>query len=205
MQDDAFVKKEVPTNEEFKREHTGPNTKITVGVHQQILEQQKGQPSKGAIGESNALKSKTIKSSLEKSCDRTDCTADAQAKSPTLPKDTDGEMSRMLCSLFQQTFAGDPLEYHFFMSSFTEAVERKVDDLHGRLVQLLKFTDGEAKETIRHCIQQPSEIGYRLAKSLLEDHYGNPRHILAAYRKEIKSWTPLKPGTQQHIGSSTIF
>ena len=37
MQDDAFVKKEVPTNEEFKREHTGPNTKITVGVHQQIL------------------------------------------------------------------------------------------------------------------------------------------------------------------------
>ena len=165
MQDDAFVKKEVPTNEEFKREHTGPNTKITVGVHQQILKQQKGQLSKGATDESNALKSKTIKSSLE-SCDRTNYTADAQAKSATLPKDTDGEMSRMLYSLLQQqsapdvdiqTFAGDPLEYHFFMSSFTEAVERKVDDPH-HLLQLLKLTDGAAKETIRHCIQQPSEI-----------------------------------------------
>ena len=69
------------------------------------------------------------------------------------------------------------------MSSFREAVECKVE-----------FTDGEAKETIRHCIQKPSDLGYRLAKSLLEHHYGNPHRILAAYQNEIKSWTPLKPG-----------
>ena len=74
-----------------------------------------------------------------------------------------------------ETFRGDPLEYRFFMSSFREAVEHKIDDPRGRLVWLLNFTDGEAKETIRHCIHQPSEIGYRLAKLLLEDHYGNPR------------------------------
>ena len=104
-----------------------------------------------------------------------------------------------------KTFRGDPLEYHSFMSSFRETVEYKINDPHGRLVRLLKFTDGKAKEIDRHCIQQPSEIGYRLAKSLLEDHYGNPHRILAAYQKEIKSWTPLKQGTQQHIGSSTIF
>ena len=96
--------------------------KITVGVHQQILKQQIGQPSyKGAIDESNALKGRTIKSSLKESCDRTICTADAQAKSATLPKDTDGEMSRMLCSLLWQRSAPDvnngSLENHFFMSS----------------------------------------------------------------------------------------
>ena len=59
-----------------------------------------------------------MKSSSKKSCDRTSCAADAQAKSVLLPKDTDGEMSRMLCSfLWQQsapdmdtlTFTGDPL------------------------------------------------------------------------------------------------
>ena len=86
-------------------------------------------------------------------------------------------MSRLLYNLLQQqsapdmdiqTFTDDPLEYHFFMSSFREAVERKIDDPYGRLVQLLKFKDGEAKESIRHCIQQPSQIGYRLAKSLLK-------------------------------------
>ena len=125
-------------------------------------------------------------------------------KSPYCPMPrTDGEMSRMLCSLLRQQsapdvdiriFRGDLLEYHFFMSSFREDVERKIDDPHGRLGRLLKFTDGEAKETSRHCIQQPSEIGCRPAKSLLEDHYGNPHPILAAYQKEINSWTPLKPG-----------
>ena len=116
----------------------------------------------------------TIKSSLKKSCDRTDCTTYAQPKSASLPKDTNGEISRMLRGLLRQqsapyvdiqTLAGDPLEY---LSSFREAVESKIDDPLGRLVQLLKFADGEAKETIRHCIQQPSEIGYRLAKSCLK-------------------------------------
>ena len=76
-----------------------------------------------------------------------------------------------------QTFIDDPLEYHFFMSSFRQAAEHKIDDPHGRFVQLLKFKD-EAKESIRHCIQQPSQIGSRLAKSLLEDQYGNPHPIL---------------------------
>ena len=187
MQDHAFVKNEVATNEEFKRDQAASNT---AGVH---IESQISY--KGAIDTSNALKSRTIKSSSKKSCDRTSCATDAQAKSALLPKakDFDGERSRMLCSFLQQqsapdvdiqTFRGDPLECHFFMSSFKEAVECKIDDPHGRLVQLLKFTDGEAKETIRHCIQQPSEIGYRLAKSLHEDHYGNLHRILAAYQRK---------------------
>ena len=50
------------------------------------------------------------------------------------------------------TFKGDLLEYHYFMSVFTEAVEKKFSDPQGRLVNLLKLTDREAKETIKHCI-----------------------------------------------------
>ena len=103
----------------------------------------------------------------ERSHVRTSCTVDGQPKGATLWKDIGGEMSKMSCSLLQQqpgldvdiqTCAGDPLEYHFFMSSFREAAEHKIVDPHGRLVWLLKFTDDEAKETIRHCFQQPSEI-----------------------------------------------
>ena len=131
-----------------------------------------------------------MKSSSKKSCDRTSCAADAQAKSVLLPKDTDGEMSRMLCSFLQQqsapdmdilTFGGDPLECHFLMTSFREAVEHKIDDPHGKLFWFLKFRYRESQETIRHCIQQPSEIRYRLANTLLEDHYGNLHCVLAAY------------------------
>ena len=75
------------------------------------------------------------------------------------------------------TFKGDPLEYHYFMSVFTEAVEKKVSDAHSTLVCLLKFTEGEAKETIKHSIQQPQKRGYARAKILLEQHYGKPHRI----------------------------
>ena len=46
---------------------------------------------------------------------------------------------------------------------------------------------------IKHCIQQPVSVGYKNARSLLEEKYGNPHYIVAAYRKEIKSWPQLKP------------
>ena len=46
---------------------------------------------------------------------------------------------------------------------------------------------------IKHCIQQPANIGYKNARSLLEQKYGNTSSIIAAYRKEIKTWPQLKP------------
>ena len=68
MQDHTFVKNEVVTNEESKRDQAASNTKITAGVHLQILKLQKGQSSdKGEVDASNALKSRTIKSSSKKS------------------------------------------------------------------------------------------------------------------------------------------
>ena len=46
---------------------------------------------------------------------------------------------------------------------------------------------------IKHCIQQPVSVGYKNARSLLEEKCGNPHYIVAAYRNEIKSWPQLKP------------
>ena len=109
----------------------------------------------------------------------------------------------MICDLLRhqsapeveiETFRGDPLEYHYFISVFREVVELKIDDPHGRLVRLLKYTEGEARDTIKHCIQQTPEAGYQNAKLLLERHYGDPHRILAAYRKEIRGWPSLKNG-----------
>ena len=110
------------------------------------------------------------------------------------------DIKKMMCNLLLHqsapnvevdTFKGDPLEY-YFMSVFTEAVEKKISDPHGRLVCLLKFTEGEPKETIKHCTKQPTKRRYTRAKILLEQH-GNPHKILAAYFCEIKGWPLLKP------------
>ena len=77
-----------------------------------------------------------------------------------LSRSTD-DIKKMMCNLLLHqtapdveidTFKEDPLEYHYFMSVFTEAAEKKFSDPPGRLVNLLKLTEGEAKETIKHYI-----------------------------------------------------
>ena len=109
----------------------------------------------------------------------------------------------MLCKLIQQqgapevdldNFSGDPLEYHYFMEVFKEVVEKKIENPRGRLTRLIKYTAGEAKDLIKHCIQQPSAEGYDNAMELLESRYGDPLKILASYQREIKKWPSIRAG-----------
>ena len=65
-------------------------------------------------------------------------------------------------------FTGDPTKHHYFLAVFEEVVEKKIDDANGRLNRLIKYTGGEPKEMIKHCIQQPANIGHKNARSLLE-------------------------------------
>ena len=56
----------------------------------------------------------------------------------------------MLCKLIQQqgdidTFSRDPLEYHYFMEVFIEAVDKRIEGLRGMPTRLIKYTTGEAK------------------------------------------------------------
>ena len=56
----------------------------------------------------------------------------------------------MLCKLIQQqgdidTFSSDPLEYHYFMEVFIEAVDKRIEGLRGMPTRLIKYTTGEAK------------------------------------------------------------
>ena len=86
-----------------------------------------------------------------------------------------------------ELFDGNVLNYHHFMALFKEVIEIKVEDPRGRLIRLLKYTSGEAKELINHCIQLPSNEGFKYAKFLLEEVYGNPQKL-------IKQWPQIKFG-----------
>ena len=108
---------------------------------------------------------------------------------------SDGEVSKILYKLIQQqggpevdidTFSGDPLEYHYFMEVFKEVVEKRIEDPRGRLTRLIKYTTGEAKDLIKHCIKQRSAEGYENAMEISENRYEDPLKILASYRREIK-------------------
>ena len=91
-------------------------------------------------------------------------------------------------------FDGNPLEFQYFMSLFEQLVERKIDDPLGRLARLIKYTKGEAKELIQHCVQMPQPEGFKLAKELLKKEYGNPHKVTAAYMKELRTWQTIKAG-----------
>ena len=104
-------------------------------------------------------------------------------------------MIGMMCKLLSQQstphvdidmFDSNPLEFNFFMSVFEEMVESKVINPRGRLMRLINCTKWEAKELVKHCIQQPTEVCYDNARNLLIKRYGDPHKILSAYRFEIK-------------------
>lgn len=89
---------------------------------------------------------------------------------------------------------GNPLNFNNFISLFKEIVESKVEDPRGRLVRLIKYTCGEAKELIKNCVNLPSGLGYSNAMKLLYRRYGDPHQLLAAYRREVKEWPQVKAG-----------
>ena len=74
-----------------------------------------------------------------------------------------------LCHLVKQqsapdieldVFDGNPLDFHYFMTLFHEVVEKRIDDPRGRLARLLKYTSGNAKEMIKHCVQESPTMCY---------------------------------------------
>ena len=83
------------------------------------------------------------------------------------PKKAD--IAEILCNLVKQqsapyvdldVFDGNPLEYHYFMTLFHEPVKKRIEGSRGRLTRLIKYTKGDPKEIINHCVQQPAVVGY---------------------------------------------
>ena len=65
-------------------------------------------------------------------------------------------------------FDGNFVNYRYFMAIFKKVVENRIDDSRGRLIMLIKYNKGDAKELVMNCIHQPPREGYQIAKMLLE-------------------------------------
>ena len=78
-----------------------------------------------------------------------------------------------------EQFDGNPLNYQYFMALFAEVVETKIEEPRGRLTRLIKFTTGEARELIKHCIHLPRSRSYQHARALLERTYCNSHKIIS--------------------------
>ena len=119
-----------------------------------------------------------------------------------VPKNQNSAINETLCRLLEQQgapdvtidkFDGNPLEYKYFISTFMEAVDSKVCTDRGRLLRLNQHLEGEQKELVRHCIQEPPSLGYRHALQLLKDQYGDPYRVFVAYRQELQQLPAVNP------------
>ena len=72
-------------------------------------------------------------------------------------------------------------------------VEKKVADPRGRLTRLLKFTSGDAKGLIKHCIHEPEEIGFDKAINLLDKEYGDKQLLTSLYLNKLRKWPKVSP------------
>ena len=80
------------------------------------------------------------------------------------------------------------------MAVLKEVVKERVDDKQGPLTLLIKYTKRDAKDMVKNCIQLPPEDGFKTAKHQLNERYGDPHRIVAAYCCEIKQWPQTKSG-----------
>ncbi|KAK7884418.1 hypothetical protein WMY93_027541 [Mugilogobius chulae] len=89
-------------------------------------------------------------------------------------------------------FKGDPLEYRLFIRAFEHGVEDKTDNDKDRLYYMEQYTSGQPRELIRSCLHMDPTRGYKEAKRLLEEHFGNAYKISVAYINKALDWPTIK-------------
>ena len=89
-------------------------------------------------------------------------------------------------------FSGDPIEYCSFMRAFEAGIESKETDNISRLYYLELHTSGKAKELERSCQHMAPNEGYKKAKEVLKERFGQEHKVAVAYVDRVLSINPMK-------------
>ena len=87
-------------------------------------------------------------------------------------------------------FHGDPMQYHAFVRSFEENVEKMLPDSGARLARLMHLCKGEAGRAIKCCNLMDPEQGYARARRLLERRFGDSHTITELWIKKLNEGGP---------------
>ena len=72
-----------------------------------------------------------------------------------------------------EKYDGNPLTYHCFMAAFDEVVGKAKCAAKFKLTRLIQSTKNDAHDAIRNCILLDGEEGYKQAKDILKNQFGN--------------------------------
>lgn len=91
------------------------------------------------------------------------------------------------------TFDGNPSCYWNFMHSFETNVEARVKDDKMRLTYLIQFCKGKARESIEDCVLIRSGSGYKVAKGILAQQFGQNHQVTQALLEKVLEREQIKP------------
>ena len=96
-------------------------------------------------------------------------------------------------------FDGNSLRYFTFLKGFENNVEKDTLDASRRLQLLIQFCTGKAKRLIENCILLEPEEGYRTAKRLLAERFGDKYKVTKAWICKISDGPAVKPGDREAL------
>ena len=97
------------------------------------------------------------------------------------------------------TFDGDPLKYFAFIKSFDNNVEKDICDSSKQLQLLIQYCSGKAKKVIENCILLHPSEGYKEAKKLLAERFGNVYKVTNSWICKVTSGPVIKPGDREAL------
>ena len=97
------------------------------------------------------------------------------------------------------TFDGDPLKYWGFIRMFDNSVEKDTVNSSSKLSLLLQYTSGRARAVIRCCDLMNPDMGYRRARELLQERFGNSFIITETWIDQVTNGPPIKPNERQKL------
>ena len=99
-------------------------------------------------------------------------------------------------------FSGDPVDYSDFVRAFENLIETKTSSPNSRLYYLVQYTSGEVKELMQSCLSMKPEEGYKTARALLKNRYGQSYKIATALIVRVTKSSQIKaddgPASQRY-------
>ena len=102
-------------------------------------------------------------------------------------------------------FSGNILDYPTFIQAFEAIIESKVESNKDRLFFLNKYTTGKANEAVKGFVALNSDNGYKQAKNLLAERFGNPYHVAEGYKSQLREWPKVRDGDSVGIQALSDF
>lgn len=91
------------------------------------------------------------------------------------------------------TFNGDPVEFWGFINNFEVNIGSMAIDDRMKLTYLIQYCKGKARESIEDCILLEPRSGYRRAREILREQFGQPHVICHALLNKVLNSQQIKP------------